>query len=80
MTKIEYQYDPYGFNQVTNLFLEYMLTRKTVAQFTNYKKAKDDVIMELSNYAEEAGAVDALYDIVRVFEQHTRVKEWWEKL
>ena len=72
------KFNPAALIKLYKIFLDYMLTRKTVAQFTDFDNAKSDVIMELKNMVtDDPGAVERA---INIFEKETKLREWWDEI
>lgn len=73
--------NPIGFLRLLGEFLNHMQTRKTVAMFTDYTAAKEDVLTELiGKYEFSPEQAAAARKAVEIYERETYIQEYWEKL
>ena len=79
MSNLKGQINPHGFIKLLDLYTENLLTRNTVAQFTDYELAKQDVIMELGRNMDQE-SMEAMRYAISVYEETTYVKEWFNEL
>lgn len=68
-----------SFIKICELYAEYMFTKKTVALFTDYNKAKNDVLFELYLMVKDSNKreCDMLKNIVELFIENTDHEEYW---
>lgn len=75
---IKGQIQPKGYIQCLNIYMDFLLTRKRVALFHDYKAAHDDVLMEMKNTYRDME--DAIQLIIDNFCEITDVKGWFDDL
>jgi len=66
-----------GFNEFVDVYLENLITRKTISQFSNYEDAKDDIVMEFSNTSKTSEPND-FYRLIDILEKETDIIEWFD--
>jgi len=75
------KYNPTGVSQFFEIFLEYMASRKRVANFLNYEMAKSDVLMEIYTKNDTKGITMKDFEtIILHFEKFTDLKQWFKDL
>lgn len=68
-----------SFIKVCEIYADYMFTRKTVALFTDYNEAKNDVLFEMCSMVKDSNKVECnmIKNIVELFIENTDHEEYW---